>query len=103
MNQWVSKIQSALKGVGSSPSATSSTPEKKPDPTPVASPTPEKKSDPTPSSGGEMSPRVKIGQAKNVIPFLQDEDSKVLEFWQIWSESIPPGECEYLLGLLHLP
>ena len=33
-----------------------------------------------------------INRAKNVIPFLQDEDSKVLEFWQIWSESIPPKE-----------
>ena len=30
--------------------------------------------------------------AKGSIPFLQDEESKVLEFWQIWSESIPPKE-----------
>jgi hypothetical protein len=38
------------------------------------------------------SPRAKIAAAKNTIPFLQEEDSKVLEFWQIWSESIPPKE-----------
>jgi hypothetical protein len=41
-------------------------------------------------SGG--SPRAQISKAKEVIPFLQDEESKVLEFWQIWSESIPPRE-----------
>lgn len=39
-------------------------------------------------AGGQVRPR--LDQAKNVIPFLQSEDSKVLEFWQIWSESIPP-------------
>jgi hypothetical protein len=31
-------------------------------------------------------------QAKEVIPFLQDPESKVLEFWQIWFESIPTEE-----------
>ncbi|KAF2068090.1 hypothetical protein CYY_010584, partial [Polysphondylium violaceum] len=36
------------------------------------------------------SPRSKISNAKSVIPFLREEDSKVLEFWQIWLESIPP-------------
>lgn len=41
---------------------------------------------------GEMSPRVRLSLAKGVIGFLKDEDSKVLEFWQIWSESIPPRE-----------
>eukprot|EP01100_Stratorugosa_tubuloviscum_P006251 TRINITY_DN270_c1_g2_i1.p1 TRINITY_DN270_c1_g2~~TRINITY_DN270_c1_g2_i1.p1 ORF type:complete len:486 (+),score=282.65 TRINITY_DN270_c1_g2_i1:362-1819(+) len=45
------------------------------------------------STGGktEIPPRDRIGIAKSVIPFLQDEESKVLEFWQIWSESIPPS------------
>lgn len=34
-------------------------------------------------------PRARLKRAKNEIPFLKPEDSKVLEFWQIWSESIP--------------
>jgi hypothetical protein len=38
------------------------------------------------------SPRVKLSLAKHQISFLKDEDSKVLEFWQIWSESIPARE-----------
>jgi hypothetical protein len=42
--------------------------------------------------GSSVSPRVQISLAKGTIPFLQDEESKVLEFWQIWSESIPLGE-----------
>mmetsp|Transcript_3897 Transcript_3897/g.5841 ORF Transcript_3897/g.5841 Transcript_3897/m.5841 type:complete len:500 (-) Transcript_3897:103-1602(-) len=46
----------------------------------------EKKSD------DSASPRKKIAVAKNSVPFLQDEESKVLEFWQIWSESIPGNE-----------
>jgi hypothetical protein len=44
----------------------------------------------TPSKGSStVSPRARIAGAKGTIPFLQDEQSKVLEFWQIWSESIP--------------
>lgn len=46
---------------------------------------------PTGTTGGSSTEK-KIANAKNVIPFLQDEDSKVLEFWQIWSESIPSKE-----------
>ncbi len=34
-------------------------------------------------------PRQRLAGAKNTIAFLRDEESKVLEFWQIWSESIP--------------
>lgn len=34
-------------------------------------------------------PRQRITQAKQVIPYLQEEESKVLEFWKIWSDSIP--------------
>eukprot|EP01133_Synstelium_polycarpum_P008145 gene8145-9561_t len=51
----------------------------------------------TPKTNGNVdrpvnasSPRSKISNAKSIIPFLRDEESKVLEFWQIWSESIPP-------------
>lgn len=38
------------------------------------------------------SPRSRLAAAKNEVDFLKDEDSKVLEFWQIWSESIPSPE-----------
>jgi hypothetical protein len=38
------------------------------------------------------SPRAQLSQAKGCIPFLQEDESKVLEFWQIWSESIPVTE-----------
>jgi len=40
-------------------------------------------------NGEIKSPRVKISLAKHQVSFLKDEESKVLEFWQIWSESIP--------------
>lgn len=43
-------------------------------------------------SGTDLSPRVRLNLAKGVTKFLQDEESKVLEFWQIWLESIPPKE-----------
>lgn len=58
---------------------------------------------PTPAGGhAEVAPvtatygtgdvRAKLDKAKNAIGFLHEEDSKVLEFWQIWTESIPPPE-----------
>jgi len=40
------------------------------------------------SSGSSPSPRVRLSLAKGVVNFLKDPESKVLEFWQIWSESI---------------
>lgn len=40
----------------------------------------------------DVTPRGRLARAKEVIPFLQDEDSKVLEFWSIWSDSIPLKE-----------
>jgi len=42
-----------------------------------------------PTAGADASPRARLATAKNCIPFLADETSKVLEFWQIWTESIP--------------
>ncbi len=46
------------------------------------------------SSSSNVPARVKLSRAKGCIPFLQDDESKVmesrvLEFWQIWTESIP--------------
>jgi hypothetical protein len=46
----------------------------------------------------DMSPRLRLGLAKGVVKFLSDDDSKVLEFWQIWSESIP-GKDELSSGM----
>jgi len=34
-------------------------------------------------------PRSRLAAAKNCIPYLMEESSKVLEFWQIWTESVP--------------
>jgi len=42
--------------------------------------------------GAGNRPRDKLARAKETIPFLRKEDSKVVEFWQIWSESFPPFE-----------
>jgi len=33
-----------------------------------------------------------VSSAKNEVQFLKEDDSKVLEFWQIWFESIPNDE-----------
>lgn len=116
MKGWIERINRSIQGgngsgatsstgpsggstPGSSGAATPSTPVTKPDTpsTPVVEEprVPEPQHDTTrrvdsPSTGG--SPRAQISKAKEVIPFLQDEDSKVLEFWQIWSESIPPRD-----------
>lgn len=44
------------------------------------------------ASSPDMSPRVRLSLAKGVVNFLKEQESKVLEFWQIWSESIPSRE-----------
>jgi len=51
-------------------------------------------SPPAPSSSKPKgsNPRDKVGLAKDNIPFLQEQENKVLEFWMIWSESIPASE-----------
>jgi len=40
----------------------------------------------------DMSPRVRLSLAKQAVRFLRDPESKVLEFWDIWSDSIPPKD-----------
>lgn len=42
-----------------------------------------------PSSSPNAPPRARLAAAKNCIPYLLEETSKVLEFWQIWTESVP--------------
>merc|ERR1712063_126796 len=116
-NQWVDKINKAIEGLNGG-GAPKSEP-KKEEPVVKNDPAPpkeepkkeaeapktnlnlEKKDTPSdntptsgtpPKSGTPLTRENKILAAKNAVPFLQDEDSKVLEFWQIWSESIPESE-----------
>ena len=131
MQQWVDKISKAIDNIsnggsnGSSP-APESSPVKQPTPReePVKQPEspkpveeqPEKVKTPEPSpppkSGisiekqSQPSNESKLDLAKNAIPFLAEEDSKVFEFWSIWSESIPTpdevgnsGKLEYTLAV----
>lgn len=42
-----------------------------------------------PSTHPNAPPRARLAAAKNCIPYLLEETSKVLEFWQIWTESVP--------------
>lgn len=109
-NQWVEKINKSIEaiggnsGSGASESAPVSTPAAEPPASkgeesapaaqpPAAKEAPAEASTPAPApAGGSATRETKIIAAKNAVPFLQDEDSKVLEFWQIWSESIPTKE-----------
>jgi len=54
--------------------------------TPPAQKTP---TDFEPNSSPNAPPRARLAAAKNCIPYLLEETSKVLEFWQIWTESVP--------------
>ncbi|EGG18905.1 pleckstrin domain-containing protein [Cavenderia fasciculata] len=86
MKQWIESIRRAFGGEGGSATRVDQSATKPAGVVEQPKPqngTPEK---PASSTG----PRSRISNAKSVIPFLRDEDSKVLEFWQIWSESIPP-------------
>jgi len=44
---------------------------------------------PTDSQSSNAPPRSRLAAAKNCIPYLLEETSKVLEFWQIWTERVP--------------
>ena len=110
MKQWVDKIQKGIEGtkggssVGNFENANNNNkakedaPPVKADITPVVTQPvvnkavdniPSEPSAPSSSGSGDINT---ITKAKDVIPFLQDKESKVLEFWQIWVESIPPKE-----------
>lgn len=119
MKQWVDKISQAIDKIANPPAESGPAPvvtttPTEPEPAPPAEDSadppatvadvlnPKDEPSPPPEEGGELTIETRIAQAKNCIPFLQEEDSKVLEFWQIWSESIPskadlqPGmEIEY--------
>jgi len=44
------------------------------------------------ASGAENDPRMRLQSANGCVPFLRGANSKVQEFWQIWTGSIPPAE-----------
>jgi len=85
---WMTKLQSLvdkLAGPKNDSAPKSSQPQPKPTPTPIDK-------DNKPTVFGTTPIRKKLESGKGSISFLQDEESKVLEFWQIWSESIPTHE-----------
>ena len=100
MQQWVEKISAAINLVGGGGGAsTVSTGGATTSETQVTSPRPSSTSDaPTPAAvAPRKEPPVEsnLDAAKRAIPFLADEQSKVLEFWSIWHESVPsPTEME---------
>lgn len=120
MKQWVDKIQKAIEATKGEPvnnnnnsnnsnnnnkSIDATPPPVKTQEAPVVTPpttttTKEDKIPSEPSAPSSASGDINtIAKAKDVIPFLQDKESKVLEFWQIWVESIPPKE-EVVPGMM---
>jgi hypothetical protein len=82
MKEWVVAIQNSLNKLTGKKSAQPITP--------ILLNQDEKKNDV--ETIADMSARLKLGLAKGVVKFLNEDESKVLEFWQIWSESIPAKE-----------
>lgn len=105
---WMKTLSAVVDSLKSPPKSEPS-PQPAATPTPTPQPEPEQEPEPEPvyepetdsngagtdgpafqSQGGVV--RSRLDEAKMAVNFLQSEDSKVLEFWQIWSESIPPQE-----------
>mmetsp|Transcript_26623 Transcript_26623/g.29675 ORF Transcript_26623/g.29675 Transcript_26623/m.29675 type:complete len:429 (+) Transcript_26623:2072-3358(+) len=57
---------------------------------------PEPQPTPTATASG---PIAKLRAAVQVVPFLQVADSKPLEFWEIWQESIPEESCVFKVAV----
>eukprot|EP01125_Pyxidicula_operculata_P012216 TRINITY_DN3_c1_g1_i1.p1 TRINITY_DN3_c1_g1~~TRINITY_DN3_c1_g1_i1.p1 ORF type:complete len:454 (-),score=121.73 TRINITY_DN3_c1_g1_i1:418-1779(-) len=84
MNSWIKSIQAVIdKLQGTSAPKVDNTPTKQA-PTKVEEP-PAGQDTPMKLEGV----RKRLDEGKNTVSFLFNEDSKVLEFWQIWLESIP--------------
>jgi len=56
---------------------------------PVATPMAPPQATPVAPVVDASSVRGRVFNARTAVPFLREDESKVLEFWQIWSESIP--------------
>jgi hypothetical protein len=78
MRQWIDAIKH---NIDASPNPDN---QRKPD-----QPTPTPPDAIRPPPFGQTGPRARLAAAKNCIPYLLEETSKVLEFWQIWTESVP--------------
>jgi len=98
--EWINKINDAINNLKKKPAdsaPTPATPTPQPEKTPEtpaapqpAKPEPEQKQAPKASvSSSAGGARDLVASAKEEVAFLKEEDSKVLEFWQIWFESIP--------------
>jgi len=95
---WMQAVNNSVKKLQSG--STTTTPTPTPTPTPAITnvevkidekkPEPEKNIPKTVIPVGAKSTRGMLELAKGTVPWLADKDSKVFEFWQIWSESIPP-------------
>jgi len=86
MKQWMDSITNNINQPSSSPPTGGNFRSSSQDVSPVHQPTP---TDFSPSSSPSAPPRARLAAAKNCIPYLLEETSKVLEFWQIWTESVP--------------
>jgi hypothetical protein len=65
---------------------------------PQTNPTPQFNSQPTPqTSQGSSSGGTILVKAKEVVPFMIANENNVLEFWNIWFESIPKTGAQYML------
>eukprot|EP01103_Thecamoeba_quadrilineata_P009919 TRINITY_DN202_c0_g1_i1.p1 TRINITY_DN202_c0_g1~~TRINITY_DN202_c0_g1_i1.p1 ORF type:complete len:469 (-),score=84.70 TRINITY_DN202_c0_g1_i1:80-1486(-) len=88
INESISKINPATAAAnGAATRLTETKPAEKPAPNVVKSATPLH-----PAIAAANDSRALMTNAKDVVPFLLDPESKVLEFWQIWFESIPTEE-----------
>eukprot|EP01115_Flamella_aegyptia_P012516 TRINITY_DN62681_c0_g1_i1.p1 TRINITY_DN62681_c0_g1~~TRINITY_DN62681_c0_g1_i1.p1 ORF type:complete len:461 (-),score=166.48 TRINITY_DN62681_c0_g1_i1:165-1547(-) len=92
MKEWVDAIAKSISKMSGGKPVTPVTPPS--NPTTPATPSNDngKKPQEIIEPSADMSPRLRLGLAKGVVKFLSDDESKVLEFWQIWSESIAAKE-----------
>jgi len=100
---WVQKINEVLNkskgtGGGGGGGGTGGTTAQPTQSTPQAQPVSQTPQQPAPKkeekmdSNAKLSARDRVALAKQEVFFLREDDSKVLEFWQIWFESIPTDE-----------
>jgi len=97
MREWVASLQNAVtKSFGKTTQLSSpityddKSTDRKPD-----SKAPDLRTSELAEGSADMSARLRLNVAKGVVKFLAREDQdqdKVVEFWQIWSESIPVRE-----------
>lgn len=84
MRQWIESVKRNIDGGTGGGTGTGIGGPQQPPSVPPSTPTPR-----TGFSGQASSPRARLAAAKGCIPYLLEETSKVLEFWQIWTESVP--------------